>query len=206
VLAGGVALVRAARRSVLTRAGIEVVAEAAEAEQAAEAAVRHGARAVLVDAATREGCVDAVRRIAERAPRAAVLVVAPQLDPAVLLAAVRAGARGFVPETLGPEGLARAVQVALRGEAVIPRAGVAALIGQLRGGREQASLDGRPLLLTRREADVLARLRAGLTPKQIAYELDLSAVTVRRHISTVTRKAGARRQARSVPLALESTS
>jgi DNA-binding NarL/FixJ family response regulator len=67
----------------------------------------------------------------------------------------------------------------------------------------QTSVDGTQLLLTRREADVRTRLRDGLTPKQIAYELEVSAVTVRRHLSSAARKE---RQARPVTLTLESTS
>jgi DNA-binding NarL/FixJ family response regulator len=130
--------------------------------------------------------------------------VAPELDQQRVLAAVRAGANGFVPETLGAAGLVRAVEVALRGDAVIPRAAVATLIQQVRGGtQEQTSVDGLPLQLTRREADVFARLNEGMTTKQIAYELDLSAVTVRRHLSAVARKT---RQARPLTLTLESTS
>jgi two-component system, NarL family, nitrate/nitrite response regulator NarL len=204
VLAGGQALVRAARRSVLARAGLDVVADTGDASRAAGAAARHEVGAVLVDVDVPGGCVQAVRRIAERAPRAAVLVIAPELDPEQLLAAVRAGADGFISETLGASGLVRAVEVALGGESVIPRAGVATLIEQLRGGvQEQTSVDGLSLQLTRREADVMTRLRDGMTPKQIAYELELSDVTVRRHLASVARKA---RQARPLSLALESTS
>ena len=100
--------------------------------------------------------------------------------------------------------LIRAVEVALAGESVIPRAGVNALIDELRGGpQEQTSIDGFPLQLTRREADVMKRRREGMNTKEIAYELDLSDVTVRRHLSSVARKA---RQARPLTLALESTS
>jgi len=206
VVAGGKALVRAARRSVLARAGLEVAADVADASRAAKAAELYGAGLVLVDFGISGGCVLAVRRIAESAPTAAVLVVAPDLDQEALLAAVRAGADGFVVETLGARGLIRAVEVALRGETVIPRAGVGTLIEQLRDGtQEQASVDGVELQLTRREADVLARRREGMTTKEIAYELDLSAVTVRRHLCSVARKAR-QRQARPLTLALESTS
>ena len=195
---------RAARRSVLERAGLEVAADVEDASRGAKAAELYEAGLVLVDADIPGGCVVAVRCVAERAPAAAVLVVSPELDQERLLAAVRAGADGFVPETLGASGLVRAVEVALRGDAVIPRAGVGTLIEQLRGGtQEQTSVDGLPLHLTRREADVMAKLREGMTPKQIAFELDLSAVTVRRHLSSVARKA---RQARPLTLALESTS
>jgi DNA-binding NarL/FixJ family response regulator len=61
------------------------------------------------------------------------------------------------------------------------------------------------LQLTRREADVVARRRQGMSTKEIAYELGLSDVTVRRHLSSVAKKAKAR-QARPLTLALESTS
>jgi DNA-binding NarL/FixJ family response regulator len=205
VVAGGQALVRAARTSVLARAGLEVAAEVLDASRAAKAAELYGAGLILVDSEISGGCVLAVRRIAERAPGTAVLVVAPELDREALLAAVRAGATGFISEALGADGLVRAVEVALNGESVIPRAGVGTLIEQLRDGKEQTSVDGLDLQLTRREVDVLARRREGMTTKEIAYELDLSAVTVRRHLSSVARKAKAR-QARPLTLALESTS
>jgi DNA-binding NarL/FixJ family response regulator len=206
VVAGGQALVRATRRSVLSRAGLEVAADVADASRAVKAAELYEPGLVLVDAEISGGCILAVRRITERAPGTAVLVVASQLDHEALLAAVRAGADGFVSEKLGASGLVRAVEVALSGESVIPRDGVGTLIDQLRGGpQEQTSVDGLELQLTRREADVMARRRDGMSTKEIAHELDLSDVTVRRHLSSVARKAKAR-QARPLTLALESTS
>jgi DNA-binding NarL/FixJ family response regulator len=204
VLAGGQLLVRAARHSVLSRAGLEVVADVGDAATAAEAAQLYRAGLALVDSEIPGGCVRAVRRIVELAPGTAVLVLAPDLDRETLLAAVRAGAAGFVTETLGVRGLVRAVEVALAGETVVPRAGVSTLIEQVRGSLpEQTSAHGHRLQLTPREAEVVARFREGMTPKEIAHELELSAVTVRRHLSSVARKA---RQARPLTLALESTS
>ena len=206
MVAGGQALVRATRRSVLSRAGLEVAADVADASRAAKAAELYEPGLVLVDSEISGGCIFAIRRIAERAPGTAVLVVASELDHEALLAAVRAGATGFVSEKLGASGLVRAVEVALSGDSVIPRDGVGTLIDQLRGGaQEQTSVDGLELQLTRREADVMARRRDGMTTKEIAHELELSDVTVRRHLSSVARKAKAR-QARPLTLALESTS
>ena len=188
----------------LARAGLAVVADVADAEAAAEAAKAHQVGLVLLDSDVAGGCVSAVRLIAEVAPGTEVLVVAPELERERLLAAIRAGALGFVAETLGASGLVRAVEVALGGESVIPRAGVTTLIETLRGGAEEETLvDGLRLQLTRREVEVVRRLREGMTPKEIAQELDLSDVTVRRHMSSVARKA---RQARPLTLALESTS
>jgi DNA-binding NarL/FixJ family response regulator len=204
VVAGGQALVRAARRSVLERAGLEVAADVEDTSRAAKAAELYGAGIVLVDSEISGNCVLAVRRITERAPGTAVVVVAPEFDEELLLAIVRAGADGFVLETLGASGLARAIEVALTGDSVIPRAAVGTLIEQLRGStQEQTAVDGQLLTLTRREVDVMSRYREGMTPKEIAYELELSAVTVRRHLASVARKA---RQTRPLTLALESTS
>lgn len=204
IVAGGRALVRAARRSVLSRAGLDVVVDVEDASRASKAAELYGAGLVLVDSDIPGGCVLAVRRIAKSAPAAAVLIVAPELDHESLLAGVRAGAHGFIAETHGADSLIRAVEVALAGESVIPRAGVTALIDELRGGAQgQTSVDGFSLQLTRREADVMKRRREGMTTKEIGYELDLSDVTIRRHLSSVARKV---RQARLLTLALESTS
>jgi DNA-binding NarL/FixJ family response regulator len=206
IVAGGLALIRATRRSVLEHAGLIVAADVEDAARAAKAAELYEARLVLVDSEISGGSVLAVRRISERSPGTAVVVVAPALDEEALIAAVRAGADGFVLETLGASGLVRAVEVALGGDSVFPRAGVGTLIDQLRDAApEHTSVDGQPLKLTRREADVMARRSEGMTTKEIAYELQLSDVTVRRHLSSVAKKARAR-QARPLTLALESTS
>ena len=204
MLVGGLALVRAARGSVLARFGWEVIGDSADVSIAAEAAASQGVGIVLVDVDVPGGPSLAVRRIVEQCPAVSVLVVAPTLDQEVLLAALRAGAAGFVPETIGAGGLARAAEVALRGEAVVPRSAVLALIDELRGeSHERAAVESAPVALTRREADVMTRRRDGMTPKEIAYELELSVVTVRRHLGSIARKA---RQARPLTLALESTS
>ena len=195
---------RAARRSVLERAGFESRQTWPMPRGGPRPPSCTEAGLVLVDSDVHGGCLLAVRCVAERAPSDCGARRLARARPGALLAAVRAGASGFVPETLGASGLVRAVEVALRGDAVIPRAGVGTLIEQLRGGtQEQTSVDGLPLQLTRREADVFARMREGMSPKQIAFDLELSAVTVRRHLSSVARKA---RQARPLNLALESTS
>jgi DNA-binding NarL/FixJ family response regulator len=191
---------------VLERAGLEVAADVEDTSRAAKAAELYGARLVLVDSAIPGGCVAAVHRIVERAPRTAVVVVAPRLDEDTLLGVVHAGADGFLLETIGANSLVRAVQVALEGDSVFPRAGVGTLIEQLRGAtQEHTSIDGLPLKLTRREADVFTRRRRGMTTKEIAYDLELSDVTIRRHLSAIAKKVKAR-QARPLTLALESTS
>lgn len=204
MVAGGSSLVRATRCSVLRRAGVEVVSDSPDVTAALEAAEVRGASLVLLDAAVEGGCVAAVRRLLDSIPGLVVLVVAPHLDARVLLAAVRAGAKGLVTEAASSTGFARAVEAALNGEAVVPRRGVATLIDQVRVQARGPAAAAEPGL-TRRESEVLALLRDGLTPKQVALELRVSAATVRRHRAGL-RRAAAERQARPASLALESMS
>ena len=141
VVAGGHSLVRATRSSLAAQAGFEVVAETATATEAADAAERCGASLALVDLSIEGGCVPAVRKLVDRVPGIAVLVVAPRLDARVLLAVVRAGAEGLLTEATGAAGFVRAVEAALHGEAVIPREGVAALIEEVQSQVRRPAAD-----------------------------------------------------------------
>jgi len=184
-------LSRAGLKTVLEKAGIEVVAEASDAAGAVAAAERHHPSVCIVDASLPGGGIVVVRRIADRAPGTLVVVIAPVVAPEGLLAAVRAGASGYVPKTATGKGLVRAVEAVLAGQAAIPRAAVASLIQEFRGGgRQQTSVGGLPVSLTAREAQVLELLRDGLTTQQIARELGVSPVTVRRHLGAIAAKAG----------------
>lgn len=154
------------------RAGHRVVADTADPAAAVDSAERFGASLVLLDLSIDGGCVPAVRKLVERVPGIAVLVVAPSLDARVLMAVVRAGAEGLVTEAAGADGFARAIDAALNGEAVIPRDGVAALIDELRAqGRRPATADQTE---PRVPADVLVPLRrrpavsAGASPAPAA--------------------------------------
>lgn len=194
VVLGGLSLVRATRCSVLAESGLRVVSNTPSSAEAVESAEAFGAALAIVDMSVSGGCVPAVRMLVDRLPGIAILVVAPSLDPRVLLAVVRAGANGLVTEAASAPGFARAVTAALAGEAVIPREGVATLIEHVRALAQRAAPNGHEETgLTRRESQVLALLRDGLTPKQVAFELQVSAVTVRRHRAG-SRKAAAARQ------------
>jgi DNA-binding NarL/FixJ family response regulator len=186
-------LSRAGLKTVLSKAGLEVIAEASNADGAVAAAERHQPGVCVVDANLPGGSILVVRRITDRVPDTLVVVIAPVVAPEGLLAAVRAGASGYLPKTASGKGLIRAVEAVLSGQAAIPRAAVANLIHEFRGGgRQQTSVGGLPVSLTAREAQVLELLRDGLTTQQIARELGVSPVTVRRHLGAIAAKAGKR--------------
>ena len=101
-----------------------------------------------------------------------------------MLAAVRAGAVGYVPGALEGDRLRRIVAAALNDEAIVPRTMVHELLLELRAGGAGADA------LTARESQVLGMLRRGQSTAAIAERLQITPVTVRRHISELVRKLG----------------
>ena len=132
-------------------------------------------------------------------PGASVVVMTRRLDEDDLIAALRAGAIGYLPEGVDPARLPHVVRGVLRGEAAVPRALVARLIGELRGRdgrRRRLELHGRtPVELTAREWEVVDLLRQGNSTRSIAELLGISAVTVRRHVGAARQKLGVRTRA-----------
>lgn len=105
--------------------------------------------------------------------------------------ALKAGATGFVPKTLGSRAIAAAIRHMGAGEVFAP-------IGLL---SEEAPVTGDLSALTRREVDVLRGLCRGLSNKEIARDLDLQEVTVKLHVKTLSRKLDARNRTHAAMIA-----
>ena len=121
-----------------------------------------------------------------------------RIDEEEFIAAMRAGAIGYLLEAVNPVRLPYVIRSVMRGEAAIPRAFVPRLIEELRGREGRRHLDlleRKRVELTRREWEVIDLLRKGLSTRAIAELLGISAVTVRRHISAVHGKLGVQSRA-----------
>jgi DNA-binding NarL/FixJ family response regulator len=175
-------LMRASVRMALEE-GTEVCGEAADAEQAIYEAQRLQPDVCIVGWDLPGGGLAAIHGILSVASDTAVVVLAEQRDVEDLLAAVRAGAVGYLPGSLDKDQLRRVVRGVAAKEAAVPRAMVRELILELRSA---TSIGG----LTEREAQVLGMLRRGHTTAQIARRLEISPITVRRYISELMRKLG----------------
>jgi DNA-binding NarL/FixJ family response regulator len=150
----------------------------------------------LLDVHLPGGGIAAAEAITAHAPETTVvmLTVAPVADE--LIAAVEAGALGYLSKTMDIRRLPSVLDAALSGEPAVPRALVAWLVDEIRErSRRRAvpfSLGRRVVDLTPREAQVLDLLWKELPTREIAARLGISEVTARRHASTVLRKLGAR--------------
>ena len=165
-------------------AEVEVCAEVHDVREALRAAHREQPEVCLVGRELTGGWLDAVRGICRVVPESAVVVLAELHDVDDLLAAVRAGAIGYVPGALDAERLRNVVAAVTAKEAAIPRSLVLELVMELRADVDEGAG------LTTRESQVLGMLRRGHTTAAIAARLAIAPVTVRRHVSEVVHKLG----------------
>jgi DNA-binding NarL/FixJ family response regulator len=182
----------------LERGGFAVCAEAAGAERGAAVALRERPELSVVHGSLPGSGIPAVGRITTRVPGAAVVLLTSRVDADELIDALRAGASGYVLETIGFQGVARALQAVRRGEPAIPRELLGALADEFRarGLRRRINVPGRPAAeLTRRQSEVLELLRRGLSTAEIAERLLISPVTVRRHVGLALGKLAAKDRA-----------
>lgn len=136
--------------------------------------------------------VEATRRVRRASPSTAVLALTMVADDDTVLAAMRAGARGYVLKGAGQEELLAAIRSVAAGGAVFG-AGVAARVLAALSGDTPAH-EG----LTAREAEVLAMMGRGWDNPRIARELHVSLKTVQNHVSRVLLKLHARDRVEAV--------
>ena len=167
--------------------------EAADAESAVDAAVRDRPDVCLLGLEPSGNGLRLVKEIVSRVPSAAVILLTSKLDEEEFMAAVRAGASGYLTQSLDPKRLPYVVRGALRGEPAVPRRFVSRLLDELRTRERRRSVvlagKGR-VALTAREWDVVELLLRSATTAEIAAELGVAPVTVRRHLGSVEQKLG----------------
>jgi DNA-binding NarL/FixJ family response regulator len=182
---------------------VEVVGSAADGDEAVDLAVRLGPDVVLMDLGM-PNCdgVEATRRVREQAPSVQVIVLTTYADDRSVVAALRAGARGFLTKDAGARQIEQALAAVARGEAAIDPAVqhhvVAAVAGSDPAAAPQNELpDG----LTPREAEVVSLIAEGLTNAEIAARLFITEATVKSHINHLFGKTGVRDRAQAVTYA-----
>jgi DNA-binding NarL/FixJ family response regulator len=164
----------------------------AERDGAVEAALEHRPDVALVGADLPGGGIDAARAIGERVPATKVVVLSPRPHEEELLAAVLAGAVGYLSKAISLERLPRALDGVIRGELALPRRHTRYLLDALRGREIERSLvtAHANAALTDREWQILRLLGDSASTVQMAQRLGISEVTVRRHVSSVLGKLG----------------
>jgi DNA-binding NarL/FixJ family response regulator len=179
--------------------GVEVVGAAADGEQAVALVGRHRPHVVLMDLRMpRLGGVEATRQILKDYPATAVVVLTTYADDDSILAALRAGALGYLTKDAGREQIARALHAAAEGQSILDPAVRARLVAATGPAPDAAPARPLPDGLTAREAEVLSLVAAGRTNAQIAAALVVSQSTVKTHINNIFAKTGVTDRAQAV--------
>jgi DNA-binding NarL/FixJ family response regulator len=180
--------------------GVEVVGAAADGLAALELVAEHHPDVVLVDLRMpRCDGVETTERIRAEHPGTEVVVLTTYADDEALLAALRAGARGFLTKDADAEAIARALRSAAAGQSTVD--------GELQRRLVEAATRSTPRRvkeiegLTAREIEVLRLIAAGLSNTEIARTLVVSEATVKTHVNHLFTKARLRDRAQAVAFA-----
>jgi len=201
--------------------GIEVVGSAVDGDDAVRQALALAPDVVLMDLHM-PGCdgVEATRRLTLARPGLHVVVLTSYSDDESVLAALRAGARGFLTKDAGAADILQAMSAVSQGNALLDPSVQRRLVEAIVSGEIP---DGPPAIpagdpgrrtrpaetagasapggLTRREAEVLTEIAAGLSNGEIAAKLFISDTTVKTHVNHLLVKTGMRDRAQLVAYA-----
>jgi DNA-binding NarL/FixJ family response regulator len=173
--------------------GIEVVGEASDGDEAVRIAAKTKPAVVVMDCALPGiSGLDATRRILQAQPETGVLMLSMHSEDTLVRQALDAGARGYVLKSAMDLDLVNAVKRVAKGEEVLdPQV---ARPAALKGERDTG--------LTPRELDVLQRIVAGKSNKEIAADLNLSVNTVSVHRANIMDALGIHKTAELVVYAI----
>jgi DNA-binding NarL/FixJ family response regulator len=182
---------------------VEVVGTAADGNEAVVLAGRLRPDVVLMDLRMPH-CdgIEATRRLRESCPEIKVIALTTYADDESVIAALRAGARGYLTKDAGAPQIQQALRQVVADQAVIDPAVQHHLVDAIAGGDTRPRVDP-PAGLTARESEVLGLIAEGLSNAEIAGRLVVSEATVKSHINHLLAKIGARDRAQAVSYAYQ---
>jgi DNA-binding NarL/FixJ family response regulator len=165
---------------------IEVVGEASDGKEALEKAQELGPDVIVMDIAMPDmDGIEATRRIHKKVPKAKVLILTQYDNKDYILAAIKAGAAGYVPKRALGSDLVTAIRAVEKGQSFLYPTAARALIEDYRWQSEgKDPYDS----LTPREREILKMIADGHTSREIAEKLFVSLKTVLGHRTKIMGK------------------
>ena len=159
----------------------------------------------LVDFRLPDGTgADAAAGIRAHDPSVAIVILSADASDSALLAAVEAGACGYLLKSASGDEIAAAIRSAAEGETLIPASTLVEVLARHRENtRSSAQQTERLESLTPREQEILTLMSHGLDNRAVAEWLSISYATVRTHVRRILEKLDARSQLEAVAKAAE---
>lgn len=128
-------------------------------------------------------------RLKQKNPEMKAIVVSPESEDETVMAAISAGAKGWLLETASPELILQAIDVVLAGSIWAPRKILAEMVDRALGNSGTPLRSGAPRF-TEREEDVLEQLILARSNREIAEALSIREQTVKSYVARLMRKVG----------------
>lgn len=176
-----------------------VMAQASSGEEAVRLAQDLVPDLVLLDVSMPGiGGIEAARQIAAARPEVRIVMLTVAENEDSLMAALRAGAHGYVLKGVAAIELRTIVRRVASGEAYVTPVLASKMLAELSRPRDPDSLSE----LTKREIEVLELLSRGLTNREIGEQLHLAEKTVKHHMSSILQKLHVRSRTEAAVIAL----
>jgi len=181
-------LLKTLREQLALDSAFEIVGEASSGQQAIDLAVQLVPDVILMDIKMNGmSGIEATRQIMLNSPHIRIIMLTIFEDDATVFSAIRAGASGYLLKGIEVERLLRAVRSVYDGEAIFSADIARRLVTFFEQSRPLRAQDIFPQL-TRREAEVLDAMVAGLNYQETADHLDVSVKRVRNLVANVLNK------------------
>lgn len=168
---------------------LEVVAEAVSCADAVQPCREFDADIVLLGHRNPGNTgIEACAAIAEALPRTKTLILTASDEEADLIAALRAGATGYLLKNTPTQQIVESIRLAHGGQSMVPSHMVTMLHTEPSRVHEKSPRDAVAARLTEREHDVLRLMARGLGNRQIAGQLSISQNTVKCHVHAIMTK------------------
>jgi two-component system NarL family response regulator len=173
-----------------TQPDMEVVGECGSVQEAIDQCAKIKPDVILMDYSLPDGTgLEATQAILHIQPETKIIFLTIHDNDDRMIAALRAGAKGYLLKNLSVNKLLASLRALQRGEAAISRTMMARVLTEFAQSTPSANPEPSPLVgLTSREIEVLQELVDGITNQEIATRLYISENTVKNHIHNILEK------------------
>jgi two-component system, NarL family, nitrate/nitrite response regulator NarL len=181
----------------------EIVGQGTTAAEAVQLSFQLLPDLLLLDINIPGGGLNVIQAIAAACPVTKIVMLTASEAEEDVLAALKAGARGYIVKGVSARELVSSLRAIYSGEAYVTPTLAATLLSELTGSADEDRANGPLGVLTGREQQILEGIASGLSNKEIGQKLALSEKTVKHYVTNILQKLHVRNRVEAALLARE---